>query len=55
LKIELNLKEKNINLLEDLKKTHDKQIQSRLVSQIKLIDDKIKELESMRLFLKVNI
>ena len=54
LKIELNLKEKNINMLKSLKKTSsDIQIQGKLSSQIKLLDDKIIELESTRLILKV--
>ncbi|CAF0766607.1 unnamed protein product [Brachionus calyciflorus] len=61
LTIEKNLKEKNLGLLEELnnncdinqEKNSDKQMRERLINQLKVINDKIKELENMRLFVRI--
>ncbi len=57
LRIEYNIKEKNLNLINKINTENlslkNKSIYQRLESQLKVISEKIKDLERMRLFLKM--
>ena len=52
LKIELSLKEKNVSAYESLT-ARNKLVESRFATQMQLIDHKIKEVERIRLYLRV--
>ena len=52
LKIELSLKEKNVSAYESLT-ARNKLVESRFTTQMQLIDHKIKEVERIRLYLRV--